>query len=415
MLTSNKHTYANVSMRKKWSSCGRSFLTSFLCLCGCFFLQKKQIEPEYAEDQINNVLMNVLLYQFHQMKSSWHFLPFKSTSVQCAHATPRERADEPAMKISFVVKKEYFTPVSFPNMEVINVKALVLRLGIEKLKNELGCLRNVALHFDGTEVAIDFEGSSKFKEKDLKWKYKNVELVPSRKFGVSYDTIQADGLSLMYAPPQSDKRAQIKRILKPSKSQRDRQSDDQKAPQLTQPPSATPDICFRGAVKMDMSKAEKGNQIHRALGYELTSSSSEGGITLPDVIKMNKVSFIDAAHGVPSLFVFAVEAVANEIRELQKAKIQSNKLLLVGAETIYVRAIEERQAFLSDLPQTSLAKCHVCNSVRSANVIQMCRCGRKMCPECRTEGIILRSITNDRKVMFPDYDWESRLDLYSFL
>ena len=227
--------------------------------------------------------------------------------------------------------------------ELILVSALVLRVGTDKLTNKPGCRRKVALHFDGTELKINFEGCAKYNQENLKWKYKQVKLIPSRRCythregdasgvkvltpisGVGYDTIQADGLSLMYELPPTNQRAQIRRILKPSKLHQRRQSTTHSiSPSLTQPPSDTPTIT--NPLEKHDEESDAGKEIveHRILGYVLKTPERDS-IELPFRDSKPDGAYIDAAQGVPSLFLLAVEAVAQEIRALQRAKTEQVK------------------------------------------------------------------------------------------
>ena len=383
--------------------------------------------------------------------------------------------------------------------EVINVSALVLRVGTDKLTNKSGWRRIVALRFNGTELKISFEGSDRYNQDNLKWKYKRVKLIPSQRCytrregeasgekvlmpisGVGYDTLQADGLSLMYELPPAYQRAQMRRILKPSKLQQRQSTTHSTPPSLTQPPSDTPTIT-NASVKPEELELEAGKEIveHRILGYVLKTPERDC-IELPFRDSKPDGAYIDAAQGVPSLFVLAVEAVAQEIRELQKVKQENleaavklkwdvedqklqpvqklesrlrdwkqneeNKLreqeqqlfakfrrlewqmrarkqrhvvqlqeqrqrvladfqeheeqlevrkrqllkqlqpkyqaMIGDVEKKYGSAIEERRAFISELPQGNLTMCASCCSVSSADKVIKCYiCARRLCHEC---------------------------------
>ena len=273
-------------------------------------------------------------------------------------------------------------------MEVINVRALVLRVGTQKLSIKPGCLRDVTLHFDGVELKIDFVGSRKYKQEHLKWKYTKVELLPSRKYGVSYDTIQAGSLKLMYVPPSSDKRAKIKRILKPSKSQRLRQlaAHSEHSASLPLPQGGKGyEVPSLLALAVD-AIAQEMNKLQKAKTSEVEATENERKEKAEQDLKPLRleVSVLTAQKSE------TLEKFSRQEKELQE-KIQLrltqvHQSLLDDVEEKYDRAIEERRAFLSELPSVKLEKCYMCLTVRSAGILEKCGCDVMLCPDCVSTG-----------------------------
>ena len=98
-------------------------------------------------------------------------------------------------------------------MVVINVIATRLQVdGSEHVNHKSREEKQVALHFDGTELRIVYDGC-KSSQRPLKWKYNKIKMIPS---GTTYgcDTLQSDGLTLMYRVQRSDKRMEIQSLLK---------------------------------------------------------------------------------------------------------------------------------------------------------------------------------------------------------
>ena len=100
-------------------------------------------------------------------------------------------------------------------MVVVNVTATRLQAdGIDHVNQKKGEEKQVALHFDGTELTIVYDGWRRSTQRPMKWKYNKIKLIPTETMsGFDHDTLQSDGLMLWYKAPR-DKRLEIQRLLK---------------------------------------------------------------------------------------------------------------------------------------------------------------------------------------------------------